>query len=172
MSKQELNYLEDCAINLDDLHNEWALHAQIRGKYADEVAHLERVKEQAHEKLKVVRSQLVRDANKDPEKCLGEKIKPTAPIVEAYYRNHPDHKKAKDDLINATYDLSMSWNALKRMDDRKIALENEVKLYFGNYFATPREHRDVKAGKIMDKNTGSEKIKNGRQKINERRKRQ
>ena len=39
----ELNLEQDVAIDLDDLHNEWAKHAQKRHDYAVEVSYWEDV---------------------------------------------------------------------------------------------------------------------------------
>jgi len=135
----EFNFEEDVAIDLDDLHEEWRSHAQLRHKYASEVSHLETVAKKAHEKVKITRSRLIREAK---ELKLS-----SADLREAYYREHKDHITAKNNQTDAEYNLSMAWNAVKSMDDRKVALEKEVSLWKGNYFATPREHRDVEPGK-------------------------
>lgn len=145
--QDELNFETDLAIDLDNLHEEWQTHAQLRYKYAKHISSLERTVKKAHEKVKVVRSQLTKDAIKDPKGCCGIDKSPTAPLIEAYYRTHPDHEAAKNELIDAEYDLSMAWNAVKAFDDRKNSLENEVKLWIRNYFATPREERIVEGGK-------------------------
>lgn len=140
----ELNYEEDVAIDLDNLHEEWRTHASIRQKYAAEVSYCERVVKQAHENVKVVRSKLIRQCKK-----INKGF--TAPQVEGWYREHEKHIKAKDDHIEAEYELSMAWNALKAMDDRKFALENEVELWKRDYFSTPSESRSVEGGKkIVD----------------------
>ena len=138
----DLNFEQDVAIDLDDLHNEWARHAQVRYRYAEEVSYLERVCKKAHEKVKTVRSRLIREAK---ELKLS-----SADLREAYYREHKDHQEAKDEQINAEYDLSMAWNALNAFDDRKYALQDEVKLWIRNYFATPREERMVEGGKRIE----------------------
>ena len=143
----ELNFNEDIAIDLDNLHEEWQTHAQMRYKYAKHISYLEKVSKKAHEKVKVVRSQLTKKATKDPKGCCGIDKAPTAPVIEAYYRTHPDHEAAKNELIDAEYELSMAWNAVKAFDDRKNSLENEVKLWIRNYFATPSEERMADGGK-------------------------
>lgn len=143
----ELNFEQDNAIDLDDLHEEWRKHPGIRKKYADEVSYLEDVMKKAHERLKVVRSRLIKEA-----KTNGNT---SADLREAYYRDHQDHIDAKEENIEAEYNLSMAWNALKAFDDRKIALENEVKLWTNDYWAAPREKRMVESGKgIKTENNG------------------
>ena len=167
MTKPEFDFDNDVAIDLDDLHMEWATHAQVRRKYSDEVSHLERVAKKAHEKVKVTRSRLIREAKENKELKLTSDA-----LREGYYREHKDHKKDKDDQIDAEYELAMAWNALKAMDDRKPALENEVKLWTRNYFATPREERTVEGGKIISEQIASEKVQSHRTKVNSRRRRQ
>jgi len=66
----------------------------------------------------------------------------------------------------------MCWNALKAMDDKKFALQDEVKLWINNYFATPREERMTEAGKLkIAEEVLGEKVKNHREKINSTRRR-
>jgi len=166
----ELNFAEDLAIDLDDLHEEWRKHAGTRYKYACELTDLEKIVRKAEEKIKVVRSNLRKEVWKDPEKTC-DKPKVTDKDVEAYYRTHEDHKEAKDNLIDAKHNLSMAWNAVHAFDDRKVALENEVKLHGRAYFATPREEREVKSGKLII-DTNREKVQTTqRGALNKKRKR-
>lgn len=162
----DLNFEKDLAIDLDNLHEEWRSHARTRYNYACEVSHLERATKKAHENAKVVRSKLIKEAK---EKGAGN-----ATLQEAYYRDHEDHTQAKDTQINAEYDLSMAWNALNAFDNRKSALENEVKLWSRNYFATPTEHRSAEPGKrigISVMNAAKEeKVQEGRAAVNKQRK--
>lgn len=143
-----LDFQKDLAIDLDNLHSEWQFHSSIRYKYACKISELDQKVKKAHEKIKVERSKLIRNAHENSEKIFDKK-KPTAPEVEAYYRTHEDHKKAKDELIKAEYDLSMAYNAVYAFNDRKNALENEVKLFLANYFSTPREEREIESGKLI-----------------------
>lgn len=137
----KLNFQKDLSINLDDLHTEFKNHAQLRYDYASELSMLEQKVRKAEEKVKVTRSKLTKKIFQEHEE---KKLKaPTAAIIESYYRTHKDHKKAKEDLIQSKYDLSMAWNAVKAFDDRKCAIESEIKLYLNNYFSTPRTERSI-----------------------------
>ncbi len=163
MPSRELNFEEDNAIDLDDLHEEWRSHAGIRKNYADEVTHLEKVKQKAHEKVKVTRSRLIREAK---EAKLS-----SADLREAYYREDKKYQEAKDEQIEAEYELGMAWNALNAFDDRKYALQDEVKLWIKNYFATPREERIVEGGKRIEDLVQGKKVQEHRGSLNETRKR-
>lgn len=141
---EKFNFEDEVTIDLDNLHTEFQNHAQVRRKYADEVSHLEKVAKKAHENVMVTRSRLTKEAKE--QGCSN------AALQEAYYRGHEDHISAKNEMIEKEYQLSMSWNALKAFDDRKTALENEVKLWGANYFASPTEERQIEPGKsIVDK---------------------
>lgn len=131
----EFDFENDVAIDLDDLHTEWKNHAEIRYKYAKEISYLDKVAKKSREKVKVIRSKLTKEAK---ENGAGN-----AQLQEAYYRTHEDHIKAKEEQIDAEYELSMAWNALNGFDDRKIALENEVKLWTRNYFSSPTEEKTI-----------------------------
>jgi len=166
------NFEEDNSIDLDNLHEEWQQHSQIRKKYADEISYLEKIVKKAEEKIKVTRSQLTKKAMENPKECCNTEKTPTAPLIEAYYRTHPDHEAAKNEWIEATYNLSMAWNALKAFDDRKTALENEVILWTRNYFATPREERMVDGGKrilMMQDRQNDETAQGQRKELNKKR---
>jgi len=159
----ELDFMNDIAIDLDNLHEEWRTHAANRKKYADEISYLDKVVKKAHEKVKVTRSRLIKEAK---ELKLS-----SADLREAHYREHKDHKNAKNEQIDAEYNLSMAWNALNAMDDRKYALQDEVKLWIRNYFATPREERMVESGKTISKEIEGKKVDTHRTEINQRRRR-
>lgn len=163
MSEHEFDFENEISIDLDDLHEEWRKHPGIRKKYADEVTYLEKVKQKTHERVKVVRSQLIQEA---------KELKLTsADLREAYYREHENHVKAKEEQIEAEYELGMSWNALTAFDDRKYGLQNEVKLWTRNYFATPREERIVDKGKGIVDSIKDEKAQKHRERINQTHKR-
>lgn len=162
----EFNFEKDQAIDLDDLHEEWRAHAQIRHKYAGEVSHLDKILKKANEDLNSVKSRLIRQ-------CKEENPKFTVQQIDGFCIEHKDYIKARDNVIESEYNLNMAKNAVKAFDDRKSALENEVKLWLGNYFATPTEHRMAEPGKRIDvMNTAkNEKVQEGRQTVNRRRKR-
>lgn len=159
----EFDFENDVAINLDDLHEEWRTHAQARYQYAKEVAYCDKIVKKAHEYVKVTRSKLIKEAK---ELKLS-----SADLREAHYRDHKDYIAARDAQIDAEYELGMAWNALQAFDDRKIALENEVKLWTRNYFSSPTEERQIQPDKsiaIEGKDKATQKARSG---MNKRRSR-
>ncbi len=178
--RPEFNFSEDVAIDLDDLHNEWATHAHKRKKYADEVAWLDQKIKQQVRLTDVKKSQLKKE---EARVIIAIKIlnsKATVQQIEAEIMLSNDDglkvaalalSDAEQEKINMEYDLNIAKNALKAMDDKKEALENEVALWSRNYFATPRERRDIPAGKIIENEIAGQKAEVQRTEINRRRSR-
>lgn len=133
----------DIAIDPNYLDAEFLNHASVFMKYAKESAWANKQVKICEEKIKLIRSRLIKEVTEDPEECLGKGIKATAPTIEAYYRDHEDHIRAKRELIEATYYADLLQNAVFAFQARKTALENLVRLYGQEYFSSPQEPRDL-----------------------------
>ena len=177
--RPELNFSEDVAIDLDDLHMEWARQAQTRKKYADEVAFLTRLIKQHVKLIDVKKAQLKKEESRITISIKTLNAKATVQMIDAelILSNDEGLKVAQlavfdteDEKINMEYDLNIAQNALKAMDDKKTAMENEVSLWKGNYFATPRENRDVEPGKIIVKEIQEMTVQKQRKSLNRSRK--
>ena len=87
---------------------------------------------------------MIKDAWENPEKIVSNGTKLTAPMVEAFYRNSAKHKQAKEEWIDAQYELNMAEAAKTAITyNKKAALENLVKLHGQQYFAGPSVPRDL-----------------------------
>lgn len=140
-----MNYETDIRIDETALDVEWLEQASLAMKYGKIYAIAKRRLTEVDEKIKVIRAELIKRANEDPKRCC-KKDKPNAADIEAYYRNHERHKKAKEEWIEAQYELDMAEIAKNEISfTRKAALENMVKLYVANYFAGPNMPRDITA---------------------------
>ena len=177
--RPKFDFENDVAIDLDNLHEEWAKHAQIRKSYADEVAYLEMVVKQQKKlienksaKLKEVTGKLILEIKKLDTKMTVQQVDATVAGHEQIQPEIDDLSDSQDKLIVIEYDLNMAKNALKSIDIKGTSLENEVSLWKGNYFATPREQRDVEPGKIKvtDKIEG-QKTEQHREGINRQKRR-
>lgn len=139
----ELNYKEDVKINEAALDLEWLDQAELAVTYGKEWATIRKKVALLDEKIKVVRSELIRKAWENPEECLKQP-KGSIQTVEAYYRTHKKHKKLKQKLIDAQEELDLVEVAKNEISfTRKSALENMVKLYASDYFAGPNVPRDL-----------------------------
>ena len=133
----DLDYDQDCIINKENLHKEWLRQSSLAYDYKKHYVNLKKICSFKHEKLKTVRSELIRDANSDPDECCG-KAKPTAVDIEAFYRTHKDYIKAKEDYLEAEYEMSMAEIAKDEIAfTRKKALEELGDLWKAEYYSIP-----------------------------------
>ncbi len=138
-----MNYEEDIRIDVDQLDVEWTEQATLALKYGKHFAKCKKILSEAEETIKITRSELIKEANEDPEGCC-DKEKPNAGDIEAYYRNHERHKKAKEEIIRLQYELDMAEVAKNEISfTRKAALENLVILHGQQYFAGPKIPRNL-----------------------------
>jgi len=139
-----MNYEKDIHIDEAALDIEWLEQASLAIKYGKIWADCQKKLTEAEELIKVTKAELIQKANEDPDKCLGIGIKPTGPNIEAYYRTHEKHTKAKKDWVAAQYELNMASVAKNEISfTRKAALEGLVTLHGQQYFAGPSVPRDI-----------------------------
>lgn len=126
----ELDPENDIPVHNDDIDVEWLRQSSLFLKYGRASAEAEKRVKIAEQNIKVVRSELVMEAN--------EKLdKPTGQNVEAYYRTHPKHQAAKQELIDAEYERDLLQSAKSAIYMKKSALENLVKLTALGWFSAP-----------------------------------
>jgi len=139
-----INYEQDMDIDETALDAEWLNQASLAMKYGKHWARCKEVLTRAEENIKVIRAQLVKEAYRSPDECLGKGNKPTGVNLEAYYRDHEDHIEAKDEWINAQYEFNMAEVAKWEISNtRRLALENLVRLHGQQYFAGPSVPHDL-----------------------------
>lgn len=139
----EIKYDVDMEINPDELDMEWLKQPALAVRYAKHAAQMRKLATISEEKVKVTRSELISEANEDSEGLLG-KAKPNAADIEAYYRNHKDHKQAKQEWVEAEHEASLADMAYREVSwTRRAALENLVRLHAAQYFAGPSVPRDL-----------------------------
>lgn len=134
MKEPEFNFEDDISIDLDNLHEEWRAHAQTRYKYASHVSYLDKVLRKIGEEIATVKAKLIKE-------CKTANAKATVQQIDAFCIENKDHIAVRNKQIQAEYELGMIKNALRAFDDRKAALENEVKLWTANYFSFPNEEK-------------------------------
>ena len=137
----EINVERMLSIEPDSLDLEWLKQASNYHKIAELAA-------AASEKVRFLKERLdITDSKLDKEyrkKFEEEKIKATEAIIKSYIIDDERHNKAFDELNSAMYRENVLKDAVKAMDHKKSALENEVRLWAGSYFAGPKEPRDIK----------------------------
>ena len=156
-----MNYEKDLRIDVDALDTEWADQPALALKYCRHYAECVKELQEAEEEIKITRSELIKEANENPVGCC-DKEKPNAGDIEAYYRNHDRHKKAKEQMIVLQYEVNMAESAKNEFSfSRKAALENLVILHGQQYFAGPKVPRDLSKEyqKKHDQKKAHEKVK-------------
>jgi len=132
-------YIDENALDI-----EWLDQASLAMKYGKYWARCREVLTRAEENIKVIKAQLVQDIYHNPDECLGKGNKPTAINIEAYYRTHEDHIKAKEEWVQAQYEFNMAEVAKWEISNtRRLALENLVRLHGQQYFAGPSVPHDL-----------------------------
>ena len=143
MNYDEFNYERDRQIDPTALDVEWLDQANRFGRYAEAAAYAEQKLDKAKETLEVIKAQLDSRIRQDPDKYLGKDVKITNPAVDAVILQHKDYTEANETYLKAKLNFGLLTAAVKTMAQRKDALENLVRLQGQNYFASPREPRDL-----------------------------
>lgn len=138
-----MNYEIDIEINPSELDQEWINQPALALRYTKYWAKEKSKLDKLEEGIKLIRAELIKEVNENPEGTCGV-AKPTGVIIEAYYRNHKRHIEQKEKIVQARYDLDIAEAAKKEISiTRKAALENLVKLLGLNYFSAPSVPRDI-----------------------------
>ena len=138
-----MNYEEDVKIDETALDVEWLDQAALSIRYGKYWAQCKRTVTEAGERIQIIRSELIALANSNPLKYC-KKDKPNVADIEAFYRVHPRHVAAKEEWMQAQYELDMAEVAKNEISfTRKAALENLVKLHGQQYFAGPKIPRNI-----------------------------
>jgi hypothetical protein len=154
--ENDFDFDNEVAIDLDNLHEEWRTHAGIRHKYAKEVAYLDKVVKQQRKLIEVKKAKLKEAISKSILQIKEDNPKFTVQQVDATVAGYdeiriPENELSdvQNELIALEYNFNMARNALQAFDDRKTALENEVKLWNSNYFSSPTEERTIESNKSI-----------------------
>jgi hypothetical protein len=137
-NEEVIDFQSDLAINEHQLESEWLRQPQLMAKYTQLCADAELAAKKAHERVKMIRSELILEAANNPEGTVGS-AKPTAAQVEAWFRTRPDYLRAKRDLHEAEHHFEVMKGGVGAMRHRRDTLDNLVRLYLNNYYASPRD---------------------------------
>ncbi|MCK9543785.1 MAG: recombination mediator protein UvsY [Novosphingobium sp.] len=147
MENNEFDFEQDLAIDPSRLDEEWLAHPVVYMKYCNALTDITQERDKQKEKLEVVKAELDRDIRSDPGKFSLAKI--TEGAISSALILQPKYKNAQEELNNLTYQVNMIGNAVKAFEHRKKALEAMVDLYINQYWAGPKEPRNLPAGKRM-----------------------
>lgn len=147
---EEKEFEKDLGIDPYALDEEWLKQPGLYMKYSSMAADIQKRRDQSKERLEVIKAELDKKIRLSPATYVTvEKI--TESVVASTILVQPEYRIATDELIEANYELNMLQSAVRALDHKRSALENEVKLWLGSYFSGPKEPRDIPGGKrIVD----------------------
>lgn len=131
------DYKKDLMIEPDALDIEWIEQPRLYMKWAEISAKAEDRVKLAKEALEVTDAKIDKEIRSSGEKVTETQIKSKISLDER-------HQKALQDYNDALYKSNLYSSAVRAMEQRKNALENMVRLMIGQYFAGPKEPRELK----------------------------
>lgn len=149
------NFDKDIEIDLLALHSEWQSQPSHFHHYSRLLAESNDRLRRLKERLDVARAELSADIRKNPAvyqcekitegivadtlaRCLGDGNKFAVTLADNYRRINKEY-------LDAMYEVDMVTASVKAFEQRKTALENEVKLFGQNYFAGPHVPYEIGA---------------------------
>jgi len=151
----ETTFEQDTTLDADALDVECLECGTIGRKYNKLSKHLRRLEKKAHERVKILKSELIHAVNEDPMKTTG-KAKPNASDIEAYYRLDTSYQEAYAAWIDAEYEADYAEHAYQATTyGRRKDLELLIRLFERSYFTGPAIARNLTE---EQKNRTSERI--------------
>lgn len=140
---QEIGFNVDRDLHIDEsaLDVEWLQQPRLFMKYASAAADKRRSLDKAKEKLDLVKANLDSSIRKNPAEY--DIVKVTEATVSNAIIKEDEYQDATVDYIHAKQEYELTQAAVRAMDQRKTALEDLVRLHGQQYFAGPREPRDL-----------------------------
>lgn len=139
--KQELNYEQDVSIDESALDVEWLKQPTLVRLYNQEVAERKRQLAKLNEQLVILRAELTRKINTNPEEYGISKT--TVDVVNSTIVIQEEYQDLKNQIIESEYELEIVMGGSRALDHKKTSLENLVKLFGQNYFAGPTSPRNI-----------------------------
>jgi len=136
----ELNYEKDLRIDPNALDIEWLEQASVFMRYAEASAEAAREVDKAKELLEVTKAEVDSDIRQKTKK--GDK-KPTEAAILGMVMQDPRYQQALSDYNDVKHESAILSAAVKAFEQRKVALENLVRLHGASYFAGPSTPREL-----------------------------
>ncbi len=141
-------------IDLTRLEEEWAHHARYYELGAKRLADARNDYERAKVDKELTYADMDHIIRQDPSQ-FGLTDKVTEPGIKSAILHSPRHVKAQEKVLTTKHIMDV-WSAyVSALEQRKSALENEVKLWAGGYFSAPtapdnmKEHMARKERDVM-----------------------
>lgn len=135
-------------IDHDSLDEEWLSQPELFHKYSTKEAWYERRLDEAKAELDVTKAELDKNIRSKPDVYGVKKV--TDKAVEAAMVLRDNYQDALEAVTLAKYNYNIARAARIALDQRKVALENLVKLHGQNYFSNPKASDEVSREVVDD----------------------
>ena len=165
----EYDYMKDLSIDPHDLPEEWMKQPVLFMQYIELASNACKLRDQAKENVDVVKAEVDAQIRKNPE--LFGVVKITENQVSNIILTNDRYKEAVSALHDANLKYALLQGAVRAFEQRKSALENEVKMLLGGIYSVPNEGQQIAAGRrIMEHavEAASQEQRNGLQAARER----
>jgi hypothetical protein len=144
------DFKENIKIDKYSLDLEFEKHPMLYHEFAMDMVGAEDEKDQAKDKLELLRAQLDVQIRDNPKKFGLEKI--TEAAISSTILQTNEYKEAQEYYNNTVSNLRILKIAVESLNQKKVALENLVKLYLGEYYSkeAPREIKENAAERVAD----------------------
>jgi len=129
------------------LDEEWLNQPPFFHEYAEQLANAKRETEEAKNELELTKAELDLSIRKNPDAYDIPKI--TEKVVENVVIVQREVQEAQQKVIQAKHKEDLLGAAVRTLEQRKTALENEVKLALADYYSTPQA--DLEAMSHMER---------------------
>lgn len=144
------NFLEIDPLKLDD---EWLRQSKLYMEYAERSANARRELDNARNYLEIILAEQDQYVRKHPKKLkLGDKI--TESLISAVVNQRESVKKARQAVIDASYEVNVCGSAVTALEHKKRALTMLVELHTQNYFSEPSRSASSRVNEEMEKSKG------------------
>lgn len=134
-------YEKDLHIIESAIDTEWLEQPMKMFKYCALAAQTRMDLDHAKEAFDIIKAEMDKNIRNAPSDYGLEKV--TDKAIESITITQKEYIKASNDYIQAKYENEMALAAVRACDQRKDALENLVRLHGQQYFAGPREPRNI-----------------------------
>ena len=144
------DFKENIQIDKYSLDLEFEKHPMLYHEFAMDMMGAEDERDQVKDQLELLRSQLDLAIRNDPKKFGLEKV--TEASIQAVILQNKDYIHAQNLFNTAVSNLRILKIAVESLNQKKVALENLVKLYLGEYYSkeAPREIKENAAERVAD----------------------
>lgn len=136
-----LDYEHDICIDPHALDVEWINQPNTFMKYATECTEARKRMDEAKERLDIKKAEVDLDIRANPDKHNIPKV--TEASIAATLKTNREVIQREQEFINTKSEYELLNVAVRALDTKKTALENLVKLQAMEYFAGPKEPREL-----------------------------